>query len=506
MYKQKLGFVGLILWLTCVQATAGDPAPAAKDAHAAPTKESPKEAAPAKDAHAAEAKEAAKGAGKDTKEVKEASKEAAPAKDAHSGTSKGAHAAPAKDAHSTAVKDGNASASKEEHAADAHEATAAKDEPKPVARKAKRKKAKPEAKAQAKGHGDANASADHHADTAPAVPASIEPTTRVRPRDRTAAASAVAAEQSAGAHDAHSDSHAAAPAAMKQDTHSASVDAHQADTHATPSAAPKSDAHVAKADDTHHADAAPPAPTPTPIEPTPRQRVKSPVATTSAAPAANADVAVHDDHPAADAHGKSSHAASDAPEVKHVAKDSGGHDAHHGVKHDAKSHDAPAATAHAGDECNLPLKAEIAALFDRWNASLRTGDPKKVVANYAPDSVLLPTVSNRARFTIAEKEDYFMHFLQRRPQGYIDDRMIDVDCNSATDAGLYTFRFADGSSVKARYSFSYKKINGQWLITSHHSSGMPEKPAASPAEQAEVHAAPKTSDPASSTKGWVRFP
>jgi hypothetical protein len=99
-----------------------------------------------------------------------------------------------------------------------------------------------------------------------------------------------------------------------------------------------------------------------------------------------------------------------------------------------------------------------------------------------------------------------MHFLQRRPQGYIDDRMIDVDCNSATDAGLYTFRFADGSSVKARYSFSYKRINGQWLITSHHSSGMPEKPAAPPAAHAEVHAAPKASDPGSPTKGWVRFP
>jgi len=493
MYKQKLGFIALTLLLSCARATAGDPAPAAKDAHAAPAKESPKEAAPAKDAHAAtpkdahaaEAKEAAKGAAKEAKEVKEASKEAAPAKDTHT--------------------------------ADSHDAAASKDEPKPVVRKAKRKKAKaeakPEAKAQAKGHGDANASADHHADAAPAVPASIEPTTRVRPRDRTSAASAVAAEQSAGAHDAHSDSHAAAPVAAKQDANGARSDARQADTHAAPAAAAKPDAHGAKANDAHHADAAPSAPAP--IEPTQRQRVKSPVATTEApaSRAAHADAAAHDDHPAADAHGNSSHAAPDAkhaapdakhaaPDAKHAAKDSGGHDAHH----DAKSQDAHAASAHAGDECNLPLKAEIAALFDRWNASLRTGDPKKVVANYAPDSVLLPTVSNRARFTIAEKEDYFMHFLQRRPQGYIDDRMIDVDCNSATDAGLYTFRFADGSSVKARYSFSYKKINGQWLITSHHSSGMPEKPAASSAVHADTHAAPKTSDPGSSTKGWVRFP
>lgn len=488
MYKQKLGFIALTLLLVCAQATAGDPAPAAKDAHAAPAKESPKEAAPAKDAHAkdahaaapkdahaAEPKEAAKGAAKDAKEVKEASKEAAPAKDAH--------------------------------AADSHDAAASKDEPKPVARKAKRKKPKAEAKAQAKGHGDAKASADHHADAAPAVPASIAPTTRVRPRDRAAATSAVEAEQSTGAHDGYGDSHgdgkhagssAAAPASAKQDTHSTTAAAHQADTHAAPAAAAKQDAHSAKPDDAHHTDPAPPVPSN--LEPTPRQRVKAPAATAAAPSAtAHADTAAHDDHHAADAHGKSSHA---APDAKLAAKEVGGHDA----KHDVKSHDAQAASTHAGDECNLPLKAEIAALFDRWNTSLRTGDPKKVVANYAPDSVLLPTVSNRARFTIAEKEDYFMHFLQRRPQGYIDDRMIDVDCNSATDAGLYTFRFADGSSVKARYSFSYKKINGQWLITSHHSSGMPEKPEAPQAAHADTHAAPKSSDSGSSTKGWVRFP
>ena len=171
----------------------------------------------------------------------------------------------------------------------------------------------------------------------------------------------------------------------------------------------------------------------------------------------------------------------------------------------------------AAEECDLPLKSEIAALFDRWNASLRTGDPRRVVANYAPNSILLPTVSNRARFTIAEKEEYFTHFLMRRPEGSIDDRLIEVDCNSATDAGLYTFRFADGTKVKARYSFSYKKVGSEWLITSHHSSAMPEQPqmghdapvshAAAPAAPVAEKAVEKAAEsPASSTKGWVRFP
>jgi len=172
------------------------------------------------------------------------------------------------------------------------------------------------------------------------------------------------------------------------------------------------------------------------------------------------------------------------------------------------------AAPQAAEECDMPLKAEIAALFDRWNASLRTGDPRRVVANYAPNSILLPTVSNRARFTIAEKEDYFTHFLMKRPEGSIDDRLIEVDCNSATDAGLYTFRFGDGTKVKARYSFSYKKIGKEWLITSHHSSAMPEQAAmshdapvahsAAPAPKPQAAAPREDSGP--STKGWVRFP
>ena len=169
----------------------------------------------------------------------------------------------------------------------------------------------------------------------------------------------------------------------------------------------------------------------------------------------------------------------------------------------------PATVEPSSDFCNPPLKSEVAALFERWNASLRTGDPKKVAANYAPGSVLLPTVSNRARFTTAEKEEYFAHFLVRRPEGSIDDRVIDVDCNSATDAGLYTFRFSDGTMVKARYSFSYRKIGSQWLITSHHSSGMPEKTevaAEHPVAKAPNAKSADRSEQGSPARGWVRYP
>ncbi|WP_227747165.1 nuclear transport factor 2 family protein [Paraburkholderia franconis] len=126
------------------------------------------------------------------------------------------------------------------------------------------------------------------------------------------------------------------------------------------------------------------------------------------------------------------------------------------------------------ETCHPTSKKQIAALFDRWNDSLKTGNPDKVVANYAPHSILLPTVSNKPRLTVEEKVDYFRHFLENKPVGTIDFREIMIECNMAVDAGLYSFKYGDGTIVKARYTFTYEWNGKKWLITSHHSSKMPE--------------------------------
>ena len=54
-------------------------------------------------------------------------------------------------------------------------------------------------------------------------------------------------------------------------------------------------------------------------------------------------------------------------------------------------------------ECTPITKKQVEGLFDRWNSSLATLDPEKVVENYAPDAVLLPTVSNKPRLTQEER-------------------------------------------------------------------------------------------------------
>jgi hypothetical protein len=70
--------------------------------------------------------------------------------------------------------------------------------------------------------------------------------------------------------------------------------------------------------------------------------------------------------------------------------------------------------------CKATSEAEIKGLFDRWNNSLETGNSDEVVKNYAPDAILLATVSNKPRLTQDERRDYFVHFLENKPVGEIN--------------------------------------------------------------------------------------
>lgn len=119
-------------------------------------------------------------------------------------------------------------------------------------------------------------------------------------------------------------------------------------------------------------------------------------------------------------------------------------------------------------------KNEIIALFDQWNAALQTGDPKQVTALYAEDAILLPTVSNQVRHNPEEIEDYFVRFLAKVPVGKIDEANVRMINDVAINSGVYTFSFADGSTVQARFTFVYIRKGEQWRITEHHSSQMPE--------------------------------
>jgi uncharacterized protein (TIGR02246 family) len=140
----------------------------------------------------------------------------------------------------------------------------------------------------------------------------------------------------------------------------------------------------------------------------------------------------------------------------------------------------PIDTPTANESCSCAPSSERVAqeLFDRWNMALQTGEAKAVAQLYWEDAVLLPTVSNVPRVNHAEIEDYFHHFLESKPYGTIKSRNLKQGCNKLTDAGVYEFKVVKGGKsqvVPARYTFVYEFRNGEWKISHHHSSMMPEK-------------------------------
>ncbi|KZX76088.1 DUF4440 domain-containing protein [Oleiphilus sp. HI0009] len=114
------------------------------------------------------------------------------------------------------------------------------------------------------------------------------------------------------------------------------------------------------------------------------------------------------------------------------------------------------------------------ALFNEWNAALKTQDAERVVALYSQSAILLPTLSNQVCRSPQEIKDYFSQFLKLRPQG----RIVEADSRRfgeiAINSGVYTFEFEEETLVSARFTFVYHWDGENWKIIEHHSSRFPE--------------------------------
>jgi uncharacterized protein (TIGR02246 family) len=132
-------------------------------------------------------------------------------------------------------------------------------------------------------------------------------------------------------------------------------------------------------------------------------------------------------------------------------------------------------------ECAPVTVAAIEAEFDRFNAAWATKNPDTVTALFAPDAVLLPTLSDEERTTPAGIHKYFVHFLEKAPVGRIDSSSIRLGCNMAARMGNWSVDLTDSktgekSIAKARYTFVYRYADGGWWIEHLHSSLLPDMP------------------------------
>ena len=143
---------------------------------------------------------------------------------------------------------------------------------------------------------------------------------------------------------------------------------------------------------------------------------------------------------------------------------------------------APAAAQSSPGKNQRCAPVSVAAVeqqFNLFNQAWATKSPDRVAALFAPDAVLLATVSNEPRTTPAGVRDYFVGFLKASPVGRIDTSTVRLGCNKASRVGTWTVTLTDAQTgaktdVKARYSFIYKYQGGRWWIDHLHSSKMPE--------------------------------
>ncbi|APQ14340.1 DUF4440 domain-containing protein [Pseudomonas oryzihabitans] len=138
--------------------------------------------------------------------------------------------------------------------------------------------------------------------------------------------------------------------------------------------------------------------------------------------------------------------------------------------------DASPAPAPARSNEEIACLAGAKAALHTWAATVATRDVEAILALYAPDAILVPTLSNEVRDCQDSRREYFRNFLAN--EGLVCDvqifkKRVSSKLSTVVVGGLYVFHYREGDavvSVPARFLFTFEQINGRWLITGHHSS------------------------------------
>ena len=116
------------------------------------------------------------------------------------------------------------------------------------------------------------------------------------------------------------------------------------------------------------------------------------------------------------------------------------------------------------------------ATLTRWTEEVAAGRIEAILQLYAPDAILVPTLSNEIIVTEAGRRRYFEFFLSDgNPSCTVESEESRTARNlgTITIGGIYSFRFprATGEDiVPARFLFTFEELDAHWLITGHHSS------------------------------------
>lgn len=123
-------------------------------------------------------------------------------------------------------------------------------------------------------------------------------------------------------------------------------------------------------------------------------------------------------------------------------------------------------------------KSEVEDATRAWVAAFDNRDAEKIAALYHPDAILLGTTSPTIISTPAGVRQYFDQVCTANMQlkVVLGQHFVRVIGDTAINSGHYHLSFVaecERRSLEARYSFTYQKLEGIWLIVDHHSSTVP---------------------------------
>lgn len=123
-------------------------------------------------------------------------------------------------------------------------------------------------------------------------------------------------------------------------------------------------------------------------------------------------------------------------------------------------------------------KAEVAAAAKAWEDAANSCNASAIAALYEDGAVLWGTTRTSLITTPQGIYDYFATSCKALPGVKVQfgDQTVRVYGDMAVNSGTYLWTFTRegvARSLPARYSFTYVRQAGGWLIVDHHSSALP---------------------------------
>lgn len=130
--------------------------------------------------------------------------------------------------------------------------------------------------------------------------------------------------------------------------------------------------------------------------------------------------------------------------------------------------------------CHADPRNDAFEMADEWAAAFNSGNVEKIVALYAPEALVLGTVSPSLARTPEDLRKYFGASSAAKSQVTLGEKAVAVLSNDAVAmTGFYEFsRPVGGKEVvaPARFTFIMIRRDEGWRIVHHHSSLRPKAP------------------------------